>query len=101
MLLENTEGFHYILINDISRFLKNQITMHCRKLLFYNSCLQYTHDAGTMDTHKMECGKIVTHMPTPQNNNLKFKNYQCQLDIPFVVYADFECILENIQTHME
>ncbi|KAI8129580.1 hypothetical protein CVS40_0929 [Lucilia cuprina] len=100
MLLENTEGFHYILISNMSRLLKNQFTKHNTKLHFCNSCLQYTHDVSTMENHKMECGKIVTHMPTPQNNCLRFKNYQCQLDIPFVVYADFECILENIQTHV-
>jgi len=33
-------------------------------------------------------------MPHPQNNTLKFTQVQHQLQVPFVVYADFECILE-------
>jgi len=34
-------------------------------------------------------------MPHPQNNTLEFTQVQHQLPVPFVVYADFECILET------
>jgi len=40
--------------------------------------------------HKTLCRK-VSKMPHPQNNTLEFQH---QLQVPFVVYADFECILE-------
>jgi len=33
-------------------------------------------------------------MPHPQNNTLEFTQVQHQLQVPFVVYADFERILE-------
>lgn len=48
-----------------------------------------------MTQHKMECGKIVTTMPKPENAILQFKDYQKKIDVPFVIYADFECILED------
>lgn len=35
-------------------------------------------------------------MPTDKNSILRFKNHKNQLDVPFVVYADFECILESV-----
>jgi len=33
-------------------------------------------------------------MPHPQNNTLEFTQVQHHLQVPFVVYADFECVLE-------
>lgn len=35
-------------------------------------------------------------MPKRDNMILCFKNYGKQMEVPFVVYADFECILEDI-----
>ena len=34
----------------------------------------------------------------PQGTMLKFKNYQNQLPVPFVVYADFECFTKPVNT---
>jgi len=44
--------------------------------------------------YKTLCSRKVSKMPHPQNNTLKFTQVQHQLQVPFVVYADFECILE-------
>jgi hypothetical protein len=37
-------------------------------------------------------------MPKPYYNITQFKNYNHSLKVPFVVYADFECTLQKIQT---
>ena len=37
-------------------------------------------------------------MPKPKENILEFKYYIHSLKIPFVIYADFECMLQKIQT---
>ena len=34
----------------------------------------------------------------PKSTMLHFKNYQKQLPIPFVVYADFECFTKPMNT---
>jgi len=39
----------------------------------------------------MECNRIITEMAI-----LRFKNFKNQLDVPFVAYADFECVLERM-----
>ena len=37
-------------------------------------------------------------MPDKDNNNiLKFQNFHKQLQVPFVIYADFEAITEKVQ----
>ena len=37
-------------------------------------------------------------MPDKDNNILKFNNFHKQLNVPFVMYADFEAITEKVQT---
>lgn len=37
-------------------------------------------------------------MPKPKENILKFKNYNHSLKVPFIIYADFECMLQKIYT---
>lgn len=49
-----------------------------------------------MCAHKRECGKIVAHMPEVDKAVLKFTQHKRQLEVPFTIYADFECILEDI-----
>ena len=49
--------------------------------------------------HKFYCQQqksAKTEMPKPDENILKFKNYNHSLKIPFVLYADFECMLQKI-----
>ena len=46
---------------------------------------------------KYECGKTV--YPN-EGEKLKFKNYEKMHDIPFVIYADFECNLKNIDENI-
>ena len=35
-------------------------------------------------------------MPTKDNNILKFNNFHKQIQVPFVIYADFEAITEKL-----
>ena len=41
-------------------------------------------------------GKQAVKMPDKKNNILKFENYHKQLQVPFVIYADFETITKKI-----
>ena len=53
-----------------------------------------------LNEHKTNCitisGKQVIEMPEKSKNLLKFDNYNKQLPIPFVIYADFEAITEKV-----
>jgi hypothetical protein len=51
--------------------------------------------------HKTYCGAhkhVRMEMPTPYDNILQFKHYNHSLKVPFVAYADFECMLQKIQS---
>ncbi|XP_055385864.1 uncharacterized protein LOC129614933 [Condylostylus longicornis] len=83
LLIENEEKSHYVYIKNISRLIASQISKH----------------KGTdLKQHEPECNRIVTSMPKNENKILKFKNFGKKMVVPFAIYADFECILENIDT---
>jgi len=65
-----------------------------RAQYFCNVCLNFSKTEEAALKHKTLCSKKVSKMPHPQNNTLEFTQVQHQLQVPFVVYADFECILE-------
>ena len=36
-------------------------------------------------------------LPIPQDNIILFKNYNRQTKVPYVIYADFECLLRSVE----
>ena len=56
-----------------------------------------------LERHKPECKGLMksptrTEMPKQGENKMAFKNYYKQMKSPYVVYADFECILKKNAT---
>jgi len=80
------------------RLLSRQVTKTKGKVFFCKTCLQNFNDSSKLEKHRLECNKIESKMPLSDISKLKFKNFKHQqLDVPFVVYADLECILEEIE----
>lgn len=98
LYLENGAKTHYCLIKDLSRLVRNQITSHHGKLYFCDSCLIFFGSRGEADGHV--CGGIATILPE-KGSVIKFKNYDRKQDVPFVVYADFESMLETCRDKSE
>ena len=65
-------------------------------LVFKLYAILHFPDNNKLQRHRTECNKMVTTLPSMDDRILKYKNHKNQLDVPFVVYADFECILEEI-----
>jgi len=64
-------------------------------------CLNKFDSKISLDYHKTYCGAhkpVRIEIPKPYNNTLEFENYNQSLKVPFVIYADFECMLQKIQT---
>nr|XP_032289060.1 uncharacterized protein LOC116649904 [Drosophila virilis] len=96
LLLEKEDKYHYVWIKNISRLLCNQLTKCHGKTYLCNTCLLHFCDINKLERHRIECNKIVTEMPEIKDSVLRFKNFKKQMNVPFVVYADFECILEEL-----
>ena len=87
-----------MLINNFNRFMYNQ-TKHKEKKHFCMYCPQCFRSEHTLEKHKRNCmivnGKQAINMPN-KGEKVQFKNYHKQLEVPFVIYADFEAIVEKI-----
>ena len=99
LLITENENNHYVLIKDFNKFMYNQ-TKHKDRKYFCLHCLQCFSSEKVLINHKENCiqvnGTQAIKMPTKDDNILKFNNYQKQLQVPFVIYADFEAITEKI-----
>ena len=99
-LLLITEGKkkHYVLINKFNKFMFRQ-NKHEHKKHFCMYCLQCFSRKDILNEHTKNCisinGKQAINMPK-KGENVYFKNYNKQLPVPFVIYADFEAITEKI-----
>ncbi|KAJ8913307.1 hypothetical protein NQ315_010975 [Exocentrus adspersus] len=110
LLVSDGEGNnHYCLISDLSRLVSSQKSKCHGKIYFCDGCLQSFSTINHLKQHEKNdcyhlCTKIATTYPklnkygeTVPENILKFVNFEKQLPVPFVIYADFECILKPIQ----
>lgn len=94
LLLENGNVSHYVLIRDLPRLVRSQISKHHGKLYFCEDCLIFFSSEITLSKHI--CSGVMTVIPE-KGTLLEFKNFSRKQDVPFVIYADFETILKPIQ----
>ena len=98
LLISENEKTHYCLIQDFNRFMFNQ-TKHKNKKHFCMHCLQCFSSERVLTNHKEVCleinGKQAIKMPKV-GSKIGFQNFKKQLQVPFVIYADFEAITEKI-----
>ncbi|KYM95861.1 hypothetical protein ALC62_13495 [Cyphomyrmex costatus] len=72
LYVEDVIGRHFMLIKNLSRLLRSQVTK--------------------MEHKKYFCDRL----PSEDNKWLEFKNHCRKERVPFVVYADLECALEKM-----
>ena len=101
LLITKDENKHYVLIKDFNKFMFNQSKHKARKH-FCMYCLQCFSSERVLNNHKDICiqvnGAQAIKMPNKNNNILKYNNFHKQQAVPFVIYADFEAIIETISS---
>lgn len=95
LLLENKNTLHYCLIKDLNKLLRSQLTKHHGKVYFCDECLICFDSEERLTLHS--CGGVATVLPT-EGAILEFKHYERLQKMPFVIYADFETLLEPCST---
>ena len=101
MLIKQGENAHYCLVKRLSALLFDQSKNSNRKH-FCKRCLHGYTTAELLERHKPECKRLLksptrTEMPKG-DNNMSFTNFYKQMKAPYVVYADFECLVKKIST---
>ena len=100
LLLISEDGInHYTTIKRLSRLLRSSNTKHKCKQHFCMNCLQGFTQESSRDQHQAYCENnesVRVEMPK-QGSTVEFKDGQNQFKVPFIMYADFESILEPIE----
>ena len=89
---------HYAAINSLSRLLSRSNSKHHGKQHFCTNCLQKMLESSR-DEHQVYCENdkdVRVEMPR-KGSTVEFCDGQNQFKVPFMMYADFESILEPIQ----
>ena len=98
MLISNEFVSHYVYIKDFNRFIFNK-TKHKSQKKFCRNCLQCFSSEKILNKHKEDCLVINGKQNVKLGEGfIIFKNYSRQIPVPFKIYADFECILKNVDS---
>ena len=97
LLMVSEDGiWHYTAIKSLSRLLSSKNSNTKRKQYFCMNCLQGFMQESRRDQHQVYCKdneSVRVEMPK-QGSTIDFKDGQNQFRVPFIMYADFESILE-------
>ncbi|XP_029159167.1 uncharacterized protein LOC114931351 [Nylanderia fulva] len=96
---ENSVGY-FALIKNLSRLVSSQLNKQkCRRYIC-DRCLHYFFSKDKLQAHTVDCGKLndcAIRLPSDKDKWLSFDNYTRKERLPFVVYADLECVLTKIE----
>ena len=91
---------HYCVVKNISRLVSSQTSKHKEPKHFCLNCMNGFSGEKILTAHQETCLKRKPQSevyPKP-GDTTRFKNYERLHDIPFVVYADFECFVKPMET---
>ena len=97
LLITDEEKSHYCLIRNFSRLMAHR-TKHGHTQHFCYNCLHGFTTRLRLEKHTPLCQRQqAQRIEFPEKDKtVKFRNFQKQLRMPFVIYADFECYTEKI-----
>ena len=82
------------ILTDLFSKTKNKNKKYCCK-----SCLQCFSSKKVLNEHSIDCLMINSKQNVKlERGFISFKNYSRQIPVPFKIYADFECILKNVDS---
>ena len=99
MLIMDHNKKHYVVIKSLERLLSKQNSKHKESQHFCINCLQGFAEQKSRDEHYVYCRSneaVRIEMPN-KKPTVEYSDGQCQFKVPFMMYADFESILEPIQ----
>ena len=100
LMISNGENWHYLVVKSLPGLLKGITSKH--KEDFY--CLNCFHSYRTknkLEAHKKICENhdyCHVEMPNEDNKIIKYNQGEKSIKLPFIIYADLECLLEKIST---
>ena len=110
LMMSDGEKWHYLVVKSLSGLFTGVTSNHFIFISFYFIfnfdfyCLNCFHSYRTknkLDAHKKVCENheyCHIEMPNKDNNKIKYNQGVKSIKLPFIIYADLECLLEKIDT---
>ncbi|XP_051167626.1 uncharacterized protein LOC127285571 [Leptopilina boulardi] len=93
-------NYHYVWIKNLSALVSSQVSSNRHKKHICDRCLHYFVTEERLARHEEECktlNECKINLPKPGQNFIQFKNYGNREKVPFVIYADCECLLNPVE----
>lgn len=94
---EDENVYHFCLIKNLSRIVSKNLSKHDGQVYICDRCLNHFVLEDSFLRHKEDCFQVKKqckmNFPSEEKNILSFKNYSNKEFVPYVVYADLECLL--------
>ena len=100
LMISDGQKWHYLVVKNLSRLLRG-ITSNHKEDFYCLNCFHSYRTENKLEVHKKICeNHNYSHaeMPTKKNNIIKYNHGEKSMKLPFVIYADLECLLEKMST---
>ena len=100
LMISNGENWHYLAVKSLSRLLRGITSNHDGDYYCLN-CFHSYRTENKLNAHKKVCENheyCNIEMSNKDNNLIKYNQGNKSLKLPFIIYADLECLLKKIYT---
>ena len=100
LMITDGEKWHYLAVKNLPGLLKGITSTHEKDFYCLNSFRSY-RTKSKLESHKKICENhdyCHVEMPTKDNNIIKYNHGEKSMKVPFIIYADLECLLEKMST---
>ena len=100
-MISNGENWHYLAVKSLSRLLRGITCNHDGDYYCLN-CFHPYRTENKLNAHKKVCKNheyCNIEMPNKDNNLIKYNQGDKSLKLPFIIYADLECLLKTCQNN--
>ena len=100
LMISNGENWHYLVVKHLPGLLKG-ITSNHKKDFYCLNCFHSYRTKNKLEEHKKICENheyCYVEMPNEENKIIKYNQGEKSIKLPFIIYADLECLLEKMIT---
>ena len=100
LMISDGQKWHYLVVKNLSGLLRG-ITSNHKEDFYCLNCFHCYRTENKLESHKKICENhdyCHVEMPTKDNNIMKYSHGEKSMKVPFIIYADLECLLEKMST---
>lgn len=100
LYFSNEEKSHFCLVKNLDHFLGSTTKFHTKRY-YCRRCLHGFIRSDLLNEHRPYCNKFdfqKVEFPKQGNDIISFKDFDKQIPVPFVIYADFEAFARKVDT---